>query len=581
MKQPLLLPVVGVICGILAGNWIESPLYLLAFIPVIFVFIKWFRQHLLVLCLFFISWANHDFHYYLNSYYDLRTIFKDKAAIVTVRGKINGLLSEKYIKSKTDKISTKFNLDCSEIFLDNKNQWLKVDGKVLVFINGRLSEDYFDGQLIEAKGVIKPPLKERIFGLFNYQKHLWNKYIYYIFQIDSTNEIKVVSYGDYKPSLTFTFGKWAIQTLRRGLPDETSNSDIRQAMMFGWKSLLKDDISNNFIRSGTMHLFAVSGSNISLLSGAMMIILRAFCIPRIICGIIIIPAMWFFTAVTGWEASAIRATVMLTIIVVGWMFSRPSDLLNSLFAAAILILLWQPSQLFQAGFQLSFMVVLSLALFLPFCERMYEWLTQNDPFLPKELQPLSTKMINPVIRYSGGAIGTSFAAFIGSFPLIAYYFNIVSLISVIANLVVIPLSALCLISSLGSIATGFWWQGATELLNWSGWFWSKCMVYFTEYFSSFNYGWFYITKPSTSLILFYYFILICLATKIFYKPKIRIYFTVISAIWLSSLFYDYVNYANTIELNIMSFQRGHSIYVDKRFSENCLIDCGSDYDIRT
>ncbi len=581
MKQPLLLPVVGVICGILAGNWIESPLYLLTFIPVVFVFVKWFRQHLLTLCLFFTSWANQDFHYYPNPISDLRAIFKDKAAIVTVRGKIDGLLSEKYIKSSTDKISTKFNLECSEICFDKTNQWIKVNGKVLVFVNSRLSEDYFDGQFIEAKGIIKPPLKERIFGLFNYRKYLWNKYIYYIFQIDSTNELKIVSYSDNKPSLTFRFGKWATQTLRRGLPDESRDSDIRQAMMFGWKSLLKQDISDNFIRSGTMHLFAVSGSNISLLSGVIMIILRAFCVPRIICGIIIIPVMWFFTAVTGWEASAVRATVMLSIIVVGWMFSRPSNLLNSLFAAAILILLWQPSQLFQAGFQLSFMVVLSIALFLPFFERLYEWLTQNDPFLPKQLQPLSSKMVNPIIRYFGESIGVSFAGFVGSFPLIAYYFNMMTLVSIIANLIVIPISALCLISSLGSIATGFWWQGITELFNWSGWFWSKCMVYFTEYFSSFNYGWFYVTKPSTSLVLFCYFVLICLTTKIFYKPKIRVYFTVIAAFWLSSLFYEYVNYTNTVELNIISFQRGHSVYVDKRSSENCLIDCGSDYDIHS
>jgi competence protein ComEC len=133
--------------------------------------------------------------------------------------------------------------------------------------------------------------------------------------------------------------------------------------------------------------------------------------------------MWFFTSVTGMQASAIRATVMLTVIVGGWMFSRPSNLLNSLFAAAILILLWQPSQLFQAGFQLSFMVVLSIALLPPLFKNIFERLIQNDPYLPKQLQPFSFKIINPVLGYTGGAIVTSLGAFVGSFPLIAYYFN--------------------------------------------------------------------------------------------------------------------------------------------------------------
>ncbi len=580
MKQPLFLPVIAVICGILAGNGINSPLYLLALIPIIFVFLKWFRQHLLTLCLFLISWGNQDLYYYPNSNSDLRMIFKDNAAIVSVRGKIDGLISEKHIKSSSNKIITKFNLKCSEIFLDSANQWIKVNGKVFVIVNNSLSENYFDGQLIEAKGVIKPPSNEKIFGLFSFQKILWNKYIYYIFQIDSTNELKDISYRDNKPSLPYRFGRWASQILQQGMPDERKNSDIRQAMLFGWKGLLEEDVNDNFIRSGTMHLFAVSGSHISLLSGAIIVLLRAFCIPRIFCGIIVIPAMWFFTSVTGMQASAIRATVMLTVIVGGWMFSRPSNLLNSLFAAAILILLWQPSQLFQAGFQLSFMVVLSIALLPPLFKNIFERLIQNDPYLPKQLQPFSFKIINPVLGYTGGAIVTSLGAFVGSFPLIAYYFNMATVVSIIANLVVIPLSALCLISSLGSIATGFWWQDVAELFNWSGWFWSKSMVYFTKLFSSFNYGWFYVPKPSISFILFCYLFLISIATKIFYKPKIRIYFVAIVLIWASSLLYSFASYTNNVELNIISFKKGHSVYIDKRFSKNYLIDCGSDYDIR-
>ena len=75
--------------------------------------------------------------------------------------------------------------------------------------------------------------------------------------------------------------------------------------------------------------------------------------------------IWFYVALTGWPASAIRATVMLTLVIIGWVLQRPGELINSLFAAAIIILVWQPQQLFQAGFQLSFFVVLCIILTVP------------------------------------------------------------------------------------------------------------------------------------------------------------------------------------------------------------------------
>ena len=63
------------------------------------------------------------------------------------------------------------------------------------------------------------------------------------------------------------------------------------------------------------------------------------------CGLVLIPLIWFYTALTGWPASAIRANVMLTIIIFGWLLKRPSDLHNSLFAAALIILLWRRAML--------------------------------------------------------------------------------------------------------------------------------------------------------------------------------------------------------------------------------------------
>jgi len=115
--------------------------------------------------------------------------------------------------------------------------------------------------------------------------------------------------------------------------------------------------------------------------------LRVLRVSRAWCGIVAIPAIWFYTAATGWESSAIRASVMMTIVIGGWALKRPGDTVNSLAAAAFIILLWEPRQLFEASFQLSFFVVLVIALMLPPLNKIFDRLWQSDPLLPVELLP--------------------------------------------------------------------------------------------------------------------------------------------------------------------------------------------------
>src|SRR5436309_13040442 len=173
--------------------------------------------------------------------------------------------------------------------------------------------------------------------------------------------------------------------------------------------------------SWSMHIFAISGLHIALLAGVLVELLRVLQIPRGLCGWLVIPLIWFYTAATGWQPSAIRSTIMMTVIIVGWALKRPSDLLNSLAAAGFIILLWDPQQLFQASFQLSFFVLLSIALLLPPIEKIRQRLLQTDPLLPPELRPRWRRLLDRPIRSVTASFATSLAAWLGSLPLSAYY----------------------------------------------------------------------------------------------------------------------------------------------------------------
>src|SRR3954462_6423310 len=116
-------------------------------------------------------------------------------------------------------------------------------------------------------------------------------------------------------------------------------------MTLGWKTALSGEVSEPFMRSGTMHVFAISGLHIALIALMIVGVLRCFKVPRSACALVVLPIIWAYTGLTGWQASAIRSTIMTSVIVVGWSLVRPGNLLNSLGAAALIILIWDPQQL--------------------------------------------------------------------------------------------------------------------------------------------------------------------------------------------------------------------------------------------
>ncbi|PYM15292.1 MAG: hypothetical protein DME18_04700 [Verrucomicrobia bacterium] len=348
-------------------------------------------------------------------------------------------------------------------------------------------------------------------------------------------------------------------------------------MALGWTTALTGEVSEPFMRTGTMHIFAISGLHIALIAGILVALLRVVQIPRGVCGWLVIPLIWFYTAATGWQPSAIRSTLMMSVIIVGWALKRPSDLLNSLAAAGFIILLWDPQQLFQAGFQLSFFVVLSIALLLPPIEKILKHLFQTDPLLPPELRPRWRRWLDGPIHVVTASFATSLAACLGSLPLIAYYFHLITPVSLFANLVIVPLSSLALMSNLGSLLCGGWWPGLGELFNHSGWFWMEAMIRLSEWFAALPGAYFYVKAPAWPGFVLYYTLLFGMLTGWLFAPRRRI----LSAVALSLLgaagLLLWNHHRNDTRITVLALGGGDSIYADAPGRGNdLLIDCGNE-----
>jgi len=213
------------------------------------------------------------------------------------------------------------------------------------------------------------------------------------------------------PPWSERFLPWAHQVLAQGLPDDEAARLLR-AMTLGWKTPLSGDVDDVFMRAGTMHVFAISGLHIALLTGMLVQVFRVFRLDRGWAAALAVPMTWAYVAATGWQPSAVRSAVMATVVAGSWVLQRPGDLINSLAGAAACLLVWDPGQLFQSGFQLSFGAVAGLALLVPPLERqMLAWF-DPDPLLPPELQPAGGAGWQRVARFLVLDLAVGLAAFL-------------------------------------------------------------------------------------------------------------------------------------------------------------------------
>ncbi|HVU28356.1 MAG TPA: ComEC/Rec2 family competence protein [Verrucomicrobiae bacterium] len=326
-----------------------------------------------------------------------------------------------------------------------------------------------------------------------------------------------------------------------------------------------------------MHLFAIDGLRIALLSGMIVTLLRVPRLSRAWCGAIAIPAIWFYTAATGWESSAVRASVMMTIVLGGWVLKRPSDLLNSLAAAAFIILLAEPRQLFQASFQLSFFVMLTIGLLLPKLNHFTDGLLKHDPLLPDELISQSRRAAISTARILARYFSLSLAAWLGSIPLSALYFHLFSPISTFANLIAVPLGTFALMANLGALICGNWFPFATELFNQAAWFFMLAMQWVSAEFTQIPGSYFYVPSPSWISIGIYYAILIVALSGILKTPARKIIFAASLILIAAIYFVRWENARNETEITVMPLNGGYSVFVDSAGRKNdWLMDCGDE-----
>ncbi|MDD5128864.1 MAG: ComEC/Rec2 family competence protein [Candidatus Omnitrophica bacterium] len=308
-------------------------------------------------------------------------------------------------------------------------------GKVLVKLDFPLDLNYADSLILQ--GVLRRP-----YGFSSasrsYRKYLSRQDIYLLMCIKSS--LQVIPRDEKSGNKLVIFAFWLRdkleQVIQKYLPDLPAA--ILSAMVLGQKSSVPWLVNNYMVKSGTVHILVVSGFNVGVVAFIISLLLKIMHIRRKQRIVLTIICLLIYCLITGASNPVIRATVMGVVFLSGHLLKREADIYNCLACAALFILVISPRQLFDLGFQLSFASVLAIVYFYP---KMKSFLRLG------EYRP-------GLLRFICEGCLVSLSAWLGTMGIIAYNFRIISPVTVLANILIVPLSTLITLCGFSLVLCG-------------------------------------------------------------------------------------------------------------------------------
>lgn len=237
-----------------------------------------------------------------------------------------------------------------------------------------------------------------------------------------------------------------------GLDEDSRQAQVIRAVVIGEHPPDEVNLMDAFRKSGTLHVFSVSGLHVAMAGTIGWLALSLARVPRRRALPLLIALVFGYAWITGHSAPAVRAAWMAAVFLGAFGFRRKPDLLNSLGAVLLGAMLWDGRLLFQPGVQLSYGVVAAIAVGTSWTARSFAWMEKPELYMPMQLMSGWQKFLLGLRRKAAGTLAVSTAAGIGSAPLTAFHFGLVTPVSVLANLLLMPLVFILLTAALLSAA---------------------------------------------------------------------------------------------------------------------------------
>ena len=316
-----------------------------------------------------------------------------------------------------------------------------VSGKILLSV-GENTRLFKVGDLIRTETRLRHPRSFGNPGAFDYERYLRLQGIRVRGFVNDPRKIVLIREGQGDPM------RQALEQFRTRIRDRIRSQapfpegTLIQAMTLGEQSEIPRAIQDRFNRTGTSHIIAISGFNVGIIALIAFFLIRTllktsetlllrFNIQKLSALFAFAPVV-FYAFVAGLGMSTVRALLMTLALLITILMGRGRDLFNTLALAAFVILVVSPAALFDISFQLSFTAVASILLFMPgITERLTAWKNRAEGRPAR----LGRRITADLLLF----VAVSAACTLGTLPFIVYYFNRISNITLVANLLLVPI----------------------------------------------------------------------------------------------------------------------------------------------
>jgi competence protein ComEC len=287
-------------------------------------------------------------------------------------------------------------------------------------------KDLRAGAKILVYGKVQRPSGPRNPGDFDFRHYLFLNGISAVMYAKSAEDLLVVSRQPYGWSLRGLVS--GVRSRIMSVIDETVGGvegAFLKGLLLGDRSDIPTELKTSFVNAGVIHILAVSGSNVGMVALIFLSVFKLLRVQKTLTTLLTIASLLFYMLLTGSASSVVRATIMAIILLLAPVLQRKSDVFNTLAFSALLIFFFDAKQLFDPGFQLSYAAVASILYF-------YPKIASLSNYLPEKVRA------RRLVDFTWKLFSVTFAAQVGTIPFTAAYFGKVSIISLVANLFVIP-----------------------------------------------------------------------------------------------------------------------------------------------
>lgn len=425
-------------------------------------------------------------------------------------------------------------------------------GKIILYVSNdgkRMNIEY--GQRLWVKGSFEKPRPRSNPDGFDYSLYLKSTGISGTL-FSKTYDVKFLdgNHGSYIFKLGYTIRNYIVAIVEKNFSPEQAG--LLCGVLIGYTDGLSKPIQQAFSSAGLSHIMAVSGANVVFIILPFVYLFKLLGLRRLYSNIILIAILSLFITITGFQPSVLRAVLMADIVLIGQILKRESDFFSGIAFAAMLLLIYNPFTIFDAGFLLSFGATISLVMFYTPIKALV-----RPKYLPEIFKDI---------------LAGTIAAQIGVLPVTLVYFNTLGIISIITNILVVPLTGLItilgflliFISKIAFIET-FLASFINLLLTF--------ILIVTKIAGNFEYSVLHVATPSIIMVVFY----LAFVITLYVRPTIIQ--TYKYKIIIGLLLYSLVSFSITIffgklEIVYLDVGQGDATFVRTATGRTILIDGG-------